>query len=126
MPAEALIDEVWGDEPPEAARGTLHSYISHLRKALGPERIEGRRPDTSCMSRRTSSMPRASSDSSGRPGSPNGSPGRAGALLREALALWTGPAFADLASEPSLAGEIARLDELRLQALEERIARRPR
>ena len=52
----------------------------------------------------------------------NGSPGRAGNLLREALALWTGPAFADLSFEPSLAAEIARLDELRLQALEERIA----
>jgi hypothetical protein len=44
VPADTLIDQVWGDEPPEAARGTLHSYISHLRKALGAERIEGRAP----------------------------------------------------------------------------------
>lgn len=43
IPADVLIDQVWGEQPPEAAKGTLHSYISHLRKALGPERIEQRR-----------------------------------------------------------------------------------
>jgi serine/threonine protein kinase/ABC-type glycerol-3-phosphate transport system substrate-binding protein len=122
LPAEALIDEVWGDEPPEAARGTLHSYISHLRKALGPDRIEGRAPgyvlhvsqDELDASRFEQLLREARLA--------NGSPGRAGSLLREALKLWSGPAFADLASETSLAAEIARLDELRLQALEERIS----
>ena len=38
-PVDVLIDQVWGEEPPEAAKGTLHSYISHLRKAVGAERI---------------------------------------------------------------------------------------
>jgi serine/threonine protein kinase/WD40 repeat protein len=42
--------------------------------------------------------------------------------LDGALELWRGPALADLASEPSLAGEIARLEELRLQAIEDKIA----
>jgi serine/threonine protein kinase len=122
VPAESLIDQVWSGEPPEAARGTIHSYISHLRKALGPDRIEGRPPgyvlhvssdelDAERFERLLSEARFA-----------NGSPGRAGNLLREALALWTGPAYADLSFEPSLAAEIARLDELRLQALEERIA----
>jgi DNA-binding SARP family transcriptional activator/ABC-type glycerol-3-phosphate transport system substrate-binding protein len=122
VPADVLIDQVWGDEPPDAARGTLHSYISHLRKALGAERIEGRAPgyvlhvaedelDSARFERLLHEARLA-----------NESPGRAGATLREALALWTGPAFADLSSEPSLAAEIARLEELRLQALEERIA----
>jgi DNA-binding SARP family transcriptional activator/ABC-type glycerol-3-phosphate transport system substrate-binding protein len=122
VPAESLIDQVWSGDPPEAARGTIHSYISHLRKALGAELIEGRPPgyvlhvgadelDAGRFERLLREARLA-----------NGSPGRAGNLLREALALWTGPAFADLAFEPSLAGEIARLDELRLQALEERIS----
>ena len=122
VPADTLIDRVWGEDPPDAARGTLHSYISHLRKALGAERIEGRAPgyvlhlaeddlDSTRFERLLHEARLA-----------NGSPGRAGAALREALALWTGPAFADLASEPSLAAEIARLSELRLQALEDRIA----
>ncbi len=44
IPAEALIDAVWGEEPPEAARGTLQAYVSRLRSALGAERIEGRPP----------------------------------------------------------------------------------
>ena len=37
--AETLIDEIWGEEPPDAARGSLHSYVSHLKKALGAERL---------------------------------------------------------------------------------------
>jgi DNA-binding SARP family transcriptional activator/ABC-type glycerol-3-phosphate transport system substrate-binding protein len=122
VPAEALIDQVWSGEPPDAARGTIHSYISHLRKALGADRIEGRPPGYVLLlspdeldAERFERLLREARFA-------NGSPGRAGNLLREALALWTGPAFADLSFEPSLAGEIARLDELRLQALEERIA----
>ena len=99
VPADTLIDQVWGGEPPEAARGTLHSYISHLRKALGPDRVEGRAPGY---------VLHVSSDELdaehferllGEARFANGSPGRAGSLLREALALWSGPAFADLASE---------------------------
>ena len=121
VPAEVLIDQVWGEQPPEAAKGTLHSYISHLRKALGAERIESRAPgyvlhasEDELDAKRFERLLREARLA-------NGSPGKAGSALREALGLWTGPAFADLASEPSLAAEIARLDELRLQALEERI-----
>ena len=122
VPADTLIDQVWGEDPPDAARGTLHSYISHLRKALGAERIEGRAPgyvlhvaEDDLDSTRFEHLLHEARLA-------EGSPGRAGAPLRDALALWTGPAFADLASEPSLAAEIARLNELRLQALENRIA----
>jgi DNA-binding SARP family transcriptional activator len=122
VPADVLIDQVWGEQPPEAAKGTLHSYISHLRKALGAERIESRPPgyvlratEDELDAARFERLLREARLA-------NGSPGRAGSVLREALTLWTGPAYADLASEPSLAAEIARLDELRLQALEERIA----
>jgi hypothetical protein len=43
------------------------------------------------------------------------------AKLAEALSLWRGPALADLANEPALAVESARLDELRISALEQRI-----
>jgi serine/threonine protein kinase/ABC-type glycerol-3-phosphate transport system substrate-binding protein len=122
VPADVLIDQVWGEEPPEAAKGTLHSYISHLRKALGAERIESRPPgyvlhaaedelDAARFERLLHEARLA-----------NWSPARTGTLLREALALWSGPAFADLAAEPSLAAEIARLEELRLHAIEERIA----
>jgi len=43
VPTDVLIDEVWGEEPPETVRNALQSYASHLRKALGAERLEGSR-----------------------------------------------------------------------------------
>ncbi len=43
IPADRLIDEVWGADAPEAVRSSLQSYVSHLRKALGAERLEGHR-----------------------------------------------------------------------------------
>jgi DNA-binding SARP family transcriptional activator len=122
VPAEVLIDQVWGEEPPEAAKGTLHSYISHLRKALGPGRIEGRSPGYVLRATEDELDAARFERLLGEARLANGSPGRAGAILREALALWSRPAFADLAAEPSLAAEIAGLGELRLQAFEERIA----
>ena len=39
VPAETLVAEVWGDEPPEKARNVIQNYVSHLRKALGRDRI---------------------------------------------------------------------------------------
>jgi DNA-binding SARP family transcriptional activator/ABC-type glycerol-3-phosphate transport system substrate-binding protein len=122
VPADTLIDQVWGDEPPEAAKGTLHSYISHLRKALGAERIEGRAPGYVLHATEEELDAARFEHLFHEARLANGSPARAGAILREALALWTGPAFADLATEASLAAGIARLSELRVQALEERIA----
>jgi serine/threonine protein kinase/ABC-type glycerol-3-phosphate transport system substrate-binding protein len=121
VPAETLIDQVWGDEPPVAARNSLQSYVSHLRKALGPDRLEGRAPgyvlhlapEELDASRFETLLAEA--------GGTGGDTDRAAAILREALALWRGPAFADLAGEPALDGEITRLDELRLRAVEMRV-----
>jgi DNA-binding SARP family transcriptional activator len=44
VPRDRLIDEIWGDEPPETARTALQVHVSQLRKALGGERIETRAP----------------------------------------------------------------------------------
>jgi WD40 repeat protein/DNA-binding SARP family transcriptional activator len=122
MPADRLIDQVWGEEPPDAARSALQAYVSRLRRSLGPGRLQGRPPgyvlratpdevDVLCFDdlvgqarRRAAAEPRA-----------------AVRLLDEALALWRGPALADLAAEPSLGPELARLEEFRLAASEERI-----
>lgn len=51
----------------------------------------------------------------------SGDPARASVTLRDALTLWRGPALADLAFEPFAQSEIARLEELRLAAIESRI-----
>src|SRR6478672_10712101 len=42
VPAARLVDDLWGDEPPQTAANTLQSYVSQLRKALGRESIETR------------------------------------------------------------------------------------
>ena len=122
VPTEVLIDEVWGDEPPEAARNALQSYASHLRKAIGPGRLEGSRAgyvlraDPSEVDTvRFQSLLRDA-----RRLMPI-DPKAAVAAFDAALSLWRGPAFGDLAPEPSLRAEAARLDELRLGAMEDRI-----
>jgi WD40 repeat protein/serine/threonine protein kinase len=121
VPADALIDLVWEDEPPESARNVLQTYVSHLRKALGPGRLEGRAPGYILHLDRAELDARRFEDLLHEARSLNGQADRAAPLLGEALDLWRGPAFADLSTEEALRGEITRLEDLRLQALEERI-----
>ena len=124
VPADQLIDAMWGEETPETARGTLQTYISRLRSVLGTEAIEGTAPGYRLRAgpeeldtfRFESLLREARDDGLG--------PQEALHTLDEALGLWRGPALADLAFEPSLLGEIARLEELRLTATEERTATR--
>jgi DNA-binding SARP family transcriptional activator/WD40 repeat protein len=121
VPAETLIDEVWGDEPPEKARNTLQTYVSNLRRSLGEDRLQGRPPgyvlllDPSELdATRFDSLVRDAKKAMAL------DPNVAMATLDDALALWRGPALADLADRPSVLAEAARLDELRLDAQEER------
>ncbi len=121
VPAEALIDRLWGDEPPETARNTLQTYVSHLRKALGAERLEGRAPGY-VLHVQPDELDAARFEALVREArAADGQPDRVRDLLGEALGLWRGQAFADLDAD-GLAGEIARLDELRIQATEERVS----
>jgi serine/threonine-protein kinase len=123
VPAELLIDELWGEEPPETARNTLQTYVYRLRKLLGDGRIEGRgggyvltaAPEEVDASRFEVMLKRAKA-------SIESDPAEAAATLSDALTLWRGPPLADLSDEPSLRGEIARLEELHLSATERRIA----
>jgi DNA-binding SARP family transcriptional activator/WD40 repeat protein len=122
VPTDVLIDEVWGEDPPETVRNALQSYASHLRKALGPERIEGSRAGYVLRAEpsefdavRFQSLLRDA-----RRLLPIDAKAAVGAF-DHALDLWRGPAFGDLATEASLRSEAARLDDLRLAALEERL-----
>src|SRR5437867_2657413 len=122
VPAETLVDEIWGDEPPEKARNIIQTYVSHLRKVLGRDRIQSHAPgyrlrlDPSELdATRFDELMRGAKKS--LPVDPNIAVG----TLDDALALWRGPALADLADQPSLQAEAARLDELRLEAQEDRI-----
>ena len=122
VPAETLIDQIWPEEPPEKARNVIQTYVSHLRKALGHDRIESHGPGYR-LRLDPSEFDAARFDALMRdakkalPMDPN----VAVATLEDALALWRGPALADLADQSSLLAEAARLDELRLEAQETRI-----
>ena len=117
---DRLIDSLWGQELPQTARATLQTYLSRLRILLGVDMIEGRPPgyvlhvdagDVDAF--RFERLLHAARLETALPA-------RAAALAK-ALELWRGPALDELAGEPSLSGQIARLEELRLQATEEKI-----
>jgi DNA-binding SARP family transcriptional activator/tRNA A-37 threonylcarbamoyl transferase component Bud32/WD40 repeat protein len=123
VPAEQLIDELWGEEPPETARNTLQTYVYRLRRVLGEDRLESRSGGYVLLAdaeeidaSRFESLVREAR------GLLQSDPGAAVLRLDEALALWRGPAFADFPDEPSLRGEIARLEDLHLVATEHRIS----
>ncbi len=106
---DRLIDALWEDDAPETGRKALQVYVSQLRKTLGKDRITTRSPGY-----RLQVEPEELDLS------------RAQRLLQdgeatEALALWRGPALADFAYERFAHSEIARLEDLRLACLEERI-----
>jgi DNA-binding SARP family transcriptional activator len=116
---DRIVDELWGEQPPKTATTSLQNFVSQLRRLLGPDalvtkppgyllRVEPDQLDAARFERLLTEARRAEPDE------------RAG-KLREALALWRGPPLADLAFAAFAQGEIRRLEELRLDALEERI-----
>jgi DNA-binding SARP family transcriptional activator len=129
--SERLIDELWGEEPPKAAAASLRVFVSELRKALEPKR--GRRAEGQVLlTRPPGYLLRAERDEldlsrferlleEGRQRLVADMPEVAAQTLREALALWRGPALADFAYEPFAQAATARLEELRVTALELRI-----
>lgn len=116
---DRLLDELWGEHPPPTAPTSLQNMVSHLRKALGAERLQ---------TKASGYMFRAAADETdlGRferlVGEARLLAGEArGRALTAALGLWRGSPLADFAFEPFAQGEIRRLEELRLSILEERI-----
>jgi DNA-binding SARP family transcriptional activator len=116
---DRLLEGLWGEAPPATAAKSIQLYISRLRRVFGPGRLATRTPgyvlrvepselDLACFERLLAEARRAD-------------PGAAARKLREALALWRGPALSDLAYEPGLHADVTRLGELRLTAVEERI-----
>jgi DNA-binding SARP family transcriptional activator len=127
VPADRLVDELWGEAPPRSAPHLLHVYVSSLRKAFGPtegrERLVTRAPgyrlEAAADEIDARRFERLLAD--GRRRLAAGDAERASEMLRQALALWRGPALADFTYEPFAQAEIARLEELRVVAREERI-----
>jgi YVTN family beta-propeller protein len=124
---QRLIEELWGDAAPKTVNAVLNTYLSRLRRLLAygtAEQVLATDtagyvlrvpPDAIDVRRFEALLERGRQELAGREAE------QASATLREALALWRGRPLADLAFEPFAQSEIARLDELRLTALEARI-----
>ena len=118
---DRLIDRVWGDEPPDAARSALFAYISRLRKLLGAARIQARPPGYILVAERSEVDALRFADLVDSARARTDDREAFAALLSDALDLWRGGTLADLAGYDALRPSIARLEELRLGALEDRI-----
>jgi YVTN family beta-propeller protein len=123
VPVDRLVDELWGERPPDTATKTVQVYVSRLRKGLGQDALVTRsggyvlevEPDRLDATR----FERLAGE--GRAALQRGDARDARRLLGEALGLWRGPPLADFAYETFAQGEIVRLEEQRLAALEQRI-----
>jgi DNA-binding SARP family transcriptional activator/predicted negative regulator of RcsB-dependent stress response len=128
--ADQLIDQLWGEAPPTSARVTLQTYVLRLRRQLHAPATAGR--DAVLVTHPPGYLLRVQLgeldlhqfdrlvDEAGA-AMAEGAPERAADKLRAALALWRGPALADVASEFLRRIEATRLEERRWAALEERI-----
>jgi predicted ATPase/DNA-binding SARP family transcriptional activator len=124
VPAGRLVEEVWRGRPPLGAAKTLRSYVSRLRSVLGPEMAVVSRGGGYALSASSGQLDVSQFErlvAEGRAVMGAGEAAAAGNRFREALALWRGPAFADVADVEPLAREGARLEELRLVAQEGRL-----
>jgi DNA-binding SARP family transcriptional activator len=130
VPAERLIEELYGGDPSGTTANALQALVSRLRRLLeeGAEngdtgvlvtkspgyviRVDEEQVDVTRFERLAAE---------GRDALAAGDPVRAGGLLRDALALWRGPALVDVPSVDFVQADARRLDELRLAVLADRI-----
>ena len=128
VPADRLVDAIWGERASDGARRTLQVYVSTLRKALAEAGIEGGTLVREGTGYRLA-LPLEALDhvrfarllSDGQRLLADDKAEAASTALRDALALWRGPALGDLADDAALSGDAQRLEELRLVCLEELI-----
>jgi DNA-binding SARP family transcriptional activator len=119
VPSERLITELWGESPPPTAPTALQNAVSQLRKALGAEVVETRAPGYKLGAGRQAVDSLRFEQLLGE--ARKAEPSRRVILIREALELWRGPALGDFPYESFAQNEAARLEELRLTAVEDRI-----
>ncbi|HEX5622059.1 MAG TPA: BTAD domain-containing putative transcriptional regulator [Solirubrobacteraceae bacterium] len=122
---DALVEALWADDPPGDGVQALQKQVSRLRRRLGPSAPLNRGatgyalgidPDAIDSHRFEELLRRA------RVALSQDQPASARDDLEAALSLWRGPALADHRFEPFAQLEIGRLEELRMEAIEERIA----
>jgi DNA-binding SARP family transcriptional activator len=127
---DRIVDALWGETPPGTAAKAVQGYVSHLRRMLEPAHPQGGadglllthapgyvlRTDVAVDATRFEQLA-----AEGRRALEDGSAAEAAALLEDALGLWRGPALADFTFDDFAQTEIHRLEELRLEATEDKI-----
>ena len=123
LATDRLIDELWAGEPPPTAAKIIQNHVSQLRRTLGNGRLQTLARgyalrvgpgelDVDRFKQRVAD---------GRTAQAAGDPEGASSLLHEALAMWRGPPLAEFTYEAFAQREIGQLEELRLNALIERL-----
>src|SRR5437868_2367261 len=114
---DRLIDALWGEQPPPTAAKIVQGWVSQLRRALPAATIETHPSGYLLRAAETDAVEfERLLERAHRQGA-----GEAARTLRTALALWRGPALAGYEYEAWAQPETARLEELRLEAVEARI-----
>ncbi|MFI6287298.1 BTAD domain-containing putative transcriptional regulator [Streptomyces sp. NPDC051018] len=140
VPPDRLIEDLWAGNPPDGSANALQTKISQLRRVLGRERVV-REPagyrlllaenaniadnanladDTNNADDVIGAVDALRFQELAERARAHDEPAVKADLFAEALALWRGPAYADVAEALFARGEIARLEELRLTVLEDR------
>jgi DNA-binding SARP family transcriptional activator len=130
VPVDTLIDQLWGDEAPPRALGSLQAYVSNLRRLLEPERaprdpprILATRAPGYVLNAEPESLDTVRFERLAALGHADLEAGRLAeglAALDEALALWRGVPLADFAFELFTGLERSRVDEVRAGVDEDR------
>ncbi len=123
VPSERLVVDLWGEESPLGAANALQAAISRLRRVLPPGRLITAAPGYALRIFPVELDVKRFEQliSEGRDALGGGAPAEAARMFGLALSLWRGPPLADFRYEPFAQAEIARLEELQLACLEERI-----
>ena len=128
---DRLAEDLWAGHPPDGWVTTVQIYVSHLRRALEPDRARGAAGEV-LVTRDRGYLLRVDREqldaarfqdgfTAGRAALEAGRYAEAAGTLRQALGLWRGQVLADLADYAFTRPEAARLEELRLAAVEARI-----
>ena len=129
--ADRLIEQLWGDEPPQTASKLLQGYVSHLRRILGDAagqllvtHMQGYRAHGYQLIVRPGELDSHRFEQlvdGGRAALDAAEHEVASALIDEALSQWRGEPFADVPMAPAVQAKTARLHNTRLQAQEIRV-----
>ncbi|MGK5114416.1 AfsR/SARP family transcriptional regulator [Geodermatophilus sp. CPCC 205506] len=128
---DRLVEQLWNGQPPAQAVGSLQAYVSNLRRVLEPGRGPGSPPRTLLSQPPGYRLAVADGDldvhvfeasaADGHRLLEAQRPEEAGTVLRQGLSLWRGPVLADFPDEPFVQPARARLEQLRLTAMQDRI-----